>query len=147
MNNLPVCPRGHPRIEENTSRKGECLRCKRQRDRQRYCRMKDLPARELITRRQRDNKGRPLIPKTCPFQHQMTPLEHGVWFCQHPDCQVLAVLFNFPGTYRHHNGTHHLFFDLEESEPYLRGRQSLAQLVEAKLERQNSTGIRSRKRR
>lgn len=71
----------------------------------------------------------------------MKPLEYGVWYCDHPDCQVLIVLFNFPGTYHIHGGTEHLYFSLEEARRYLTGRQSLVQLVESKLQRRKGPTV------
>ena len=59
--------------------------------------------------------------------------EYGVWYCAHPQCQVLVVLFNFPGTHQYHRGTQHLYFDRERADAYLHGRQSLEELVETIL--------------
>jgi len=65
----------------------------------------------------------------------MTPLEHGVWMCEHPDCQVLTVFCNFREMRKYHKGTQYLYFSLEQARDYLTGRQSLAQLIDTILEK------------
>ena len=132
-----TCKRGHQRTPENTyhppTRKyGECLLCKRQRERSRYQKLTHLPRRELVEKALADDRGRPLHGRTkiCMFNHSMRRIESRSWFCDHPKCRLLVVSpGNRPGLYQYHQGTNYLVFCEEEAQDYLQGKKTLLELV------------------
>ena len=133
MKKIPsTCKRGHVRFEP-----GRCRECKRLKEQERYQRMKALPARKLISDRREASQGRQLFDGTCGFGHAMEAKEHGVHYCDDELCGVLVVAFDFPGAYRFHKGTKHLYFSRDEANDYLHGQENRETLIERKIGKAN----------
>lgn len=87
---------------------------------------------------QRAKPYRGTVPtKRCIFNHKMTKVDRGVWFCPDPFCLVLSVTVNFPGSYRYHDGCGYISFSYEEAENYIMGKEPLVDLVVTKLEEED----------
>ncbi len=63
----------------------------------------------------------------------MIKLEPGPWYCADSDREVLVVSVDYPGLYELHRGSGCIYFNHEEAESYLQGKQSLVDLVASVL--------------
>ena len=89
-----------------------------------------LPARPLHPR---------VLPKKCELGHAMLSLNDPMtaWYCDHPLCGVLTVIFDSCEAKKFTGGNRYLYFTEAEADPFLRGWENIQTLVERSIGKEN----------